>query len=601
MCQHKRLFDMILNVIKRLSIVLVAVLIVALIPIQTFAQQSELKYEISQDVNVAGNDITSVSYSVEVTGKPAGDQLKFSVAGLNLDKLNVSVNGGTVDASHKLADGDQLLPYSTVSFVVPESIKTSWKFKIEYQTSSLMQRAQRGGASLIVVAPQRSAKVTQEQLTLELPLSSELPVAFGLEPNKSTVDGELQRYSYKFDGSRNSAVVLQFSGAHSNSYTVDSTLKNSGWWWRTHQVALPADVTLQQSFLGSVTPGPDNVRLDQFGNMFVEYNLAPRSSLTLSAQITVKTQSAQYDLGAATNEVDAELYRAFLTTDDRYSGGQVKTEDSTVDLAKSLLSQAIANDQTVVELVASARASGLPAREVHGWIAAFSEAEPIEHAWTEVLIPDVGWVVLDPQMAQEFVSFGRSGSWRIRSAIIESKSTASELLTAKSQLVQLPSESDEEEVPAFEPAKPQIDSTNYVLFPGFSLRRDVVQMQAGVARDGLVLRTDSDQIKQLGSLAPLQRVVRSDVALAGASWSSAEQQVGTLEDEQFKSLADTHTKNNWWPLISLVIISGGVVAGRWFYGHRVSSKKSISLNERDEIDIRSAEQLLQSNSEDGSR
>ena len=579
---------MIGDVIKRL---LIAVVIVGSIWLPV-AAQSKLTFTIKNDITVGADDSAAVSYRVGVAGETEG-QLSFGVAGLNLRDIAVKVDGKTVEATAAETENEQLLPYSTLTFAVPDSVGNSWKLVIDYETDSVMQRAQAGGTSLIVAAPARDAKLKSEQLKLTLPLGSELPVAFGLVPDSSTIDGEQQSYRYDFNGPRTSAAVLQFGSAQTNSYQLSSTLRNDGWWWRTLVLALPPDTAQQQSFLASVSPTPDNVRLDEYGNMFAEYRLGPRSTVAVEAELTLKVKPLAYDLAAAGSSINKQSYQLYLDTNGRYSDGSALSEDSPVKLAKSLLQRASADNQTPVELVANARASGLPAREVVGWVSAATESEPVQHRWAQVYLPDVGWMVLDPALDQEFDSFGLSGAWRLTQVIILDEATAEQF----GQTAVLTNMSAPETKVSFEPVTPMISSTNYVLLPGLSLRRNVVTLSAGVAQDSVAIASDG-QAYSLGSLAPLQTAARSELALGANSWASGQQRVGTLEDNEFNELATTATNTNWLPLAGLVglgLVTWLVVYLRSRQHHRGS--QHLSVHDPDDVDVRTAEELLQSEQE----
>jgi|GEM_PF-1689768 hypothetical protein len=580
---------MIQSVIKRLIVIIIAALF--LVPIPASAQSS-VQYRITQSVEVDANDQATVEYGVSVVNSLEADSFEFAVSGLEITNLAATVNGSQVDVSVAVAENNALFPHSIATISLPDSIGKSWKFSIQYQTNSLMQRTKDDGTNLIVSAPQRSAEVTKESLSIELPLGSTLPRAFGLEPNNSTVDGERQRYEYIFNGARNSAAVLLFGSSQTNSFKLESTLKNDGWWWQTKQVALPTDTALQKSFLQSVSPEPSNVRLDRYGNMFVEYRLAPRSSVTLEALVSVLSKSIQYDLRAAEGGIDTDEFEIYLDNSDRYSEGQIRSAESIVELTRSLLQQARDNDLSVVQLAASARASGLPAREVHGWIAPFMEAEPVAHQWVEVFVPNVGWVVLDPAMSKEFASFGRSGSWRIRGSIIINQSTADMFLPTDSQTLNW-RQADNQDAVSFEASTPAIDVTNYVILPGISYRRTTVSIPSGVVRDN-VATLDGDEITRLGSLAPLQSAVRSDLAVLGESFSSEQINVGEIVNEQFSELNTTTVSTNWLPLVVLVSSGAALFGFNWWNSRRRSGKSVVTLNQPDEIDIRSSEELLQS-------
>jgi len=579
---------MIESVIKRLLIAVV----VAGVFLAPVAAQSKLTYTIKNDIIVTADDNAAVRFRVDVKGN-AGDNLSFAVPGLNPRNIAVKVDGKIVEASVEQAEGTQLLPYSMLVFSVPDSAGGSWKLAVDYETDSLMQRAQSGGTSLIVAAPVRSASVKSEQLQLTLPLASELPVAFGLEPDNSTIDGEQQSYSYRFNGARSSAAVLRFGSAQTNSYQLSSTLRNDGWWWRTLSLALPPDTAQQQSFLASVSPMPNNVRLDSSGNMFAEYRLAPRSTVAVEALLSLKVKPLAYDLQAATKSIDKQDYQQYLTAAGDYSGGTAVSEDSPVKLAKTLLQRATGNDQTAAELVAHARASGLPAREVVGWVAAAAQVEPIQHRWAQVYVPDVGWMVLDPALNQEFNSFGLSGAWRLTQLLVTDEATArqvaidSVLTNATAPVAKV----------SFEPDAPTINSTNYVLLPGISLHRTVVRMPAGVAQDAVAV-AGADKAYLLGSLAPLQTAARSELAFGGSSWSSDRQRVGTLDGDDFKELATTTISTNWLPLAGLVGLAVAVWLAVYLHARRRGQgSQHLSVHDPDDVDVREPEQLLQSDQE----
>lgn len=567
-------------------------------------QQLDIQLEVRAD---EASSTQAVRYRLSGTAaQPSGTAaVAIPVIGNDIEQLSLTVNGAQQEG--KITAGEQSLgPFAVKHQLVTLEIPPGeWRAVIDYQAHGLQAESPLG--TIAIPALDYPSKQFNETVEVYLPLSQGIPIPVGIEAQESAASNNTQMYRFKRDGKRRQAIVLDFATVYTQQLTWDFELTNSRWWWQTIQLVLPPDTNQQSVELTKVSPQPTSIRLDQDGNILLNYRLGPKQALPvqLAARTTVRSLRYNLDDSRLISEVPNSL-KVYTSLDGAWADGAplegFDQQAAAVPQVRQAYQHIVAKAQTtsredyidlVNKMVADLRASGIPARLVEGLVTHNGSQQlqqPVQHLWAEAYLPGTGWLTLDPALGISYPQFGLADAYRIALTVhgLDSKQPYS----AHFGLPQLsPAAGESTAETAADPPipTPHISRQHYLLLPGIAVSRTTITMPAGKAVDGLAYRYQ-DNIQKLGSLAPFQQVQRWGISLAAASWSGAPVDAGLLNAESIEVLATANTEVVWWPL-GLPIVLAAAGWGSWRYIHR-RRNGPVALDNADEDDSTPAEELL---------
>lgn len=244
-------------------------------------------------------------------------------------------------------------------------------------------------------------------------------------------------------------VSAAFGKHQSLNFRIKYQLENNRILGSVYEVALPPDIkNVQQVKYDSIDPKPRKIRLDKDGNALALFWVGPKKKLevTLTGQAKILGRQINPDLGGKFESLPKDLIRTYTKQQKFWEVNNKEIQNFSSSLfdsglnvsqnTKRIYDYITANisydhsaaEKNVVErkgalaaltqrgsftcmeftdlFVATARAMGIPAREINGYAFTNDDIEkPISislkggdtlHAWAEYYDPFYGWVQVDP-------------------------------------------------------------------------------------------------------------------------------------------------------------------------------------------------------------
>lgn len=557
-------------------------------PAVAFAEpQESLSVKLTINVNDNGEQLVSYVFSGKSSEK---QQIELPIAGRTVTDL--TIDGASIEpGAGTLQRGPLAVGYSTVT----TEVAGNWTKKVSYKTTDLL--GPEPLQTFALPALSYDANSLTESITITLPLSMGLPVAVGLQADDSEASNGKQTYFFKGVKNRTSSILFDFDTVLEYGLTWDETVRNNSWWWQDITVVLSPDTNQQVVSIESINPRPKSIRLNQDGNILLTYTVGPKRSVRVQAEGSSTLRSVRYMIDATRTlgEIGDNL-QAYLAPTGAWANGEKVEGDTALSVAEALYDKAVEEaaavsaenyEEFVNNLVADARASGVPARVVRGVLAnngAQNSIEPVRHWWAEFYLPGTGWFTVDPAIGNMYSAFASGDAYHVAEFIrgLDSTSPKTNVSPVKLTARELPVEEAEEK-------NPTIEQIKYVVLPGLSVVRTKVTMPAGSVADGLGYK-DGDSTFKLGSLAPLQVIERWTFAFGADSWSESSVSVGVLTADGIEAVSESVSTLSFWALVYPLIAVGlivGVIAWR-----RKRNNTSIKVSEADEDIEVEAEDLL---------
>lgn len=495
-----------------------------------------------------------------------------------------------------------------------------WSFTLSYE-SDLMRSF--GETQVIQIPKLELPDISLAEQTARITADLDLGFATtrGPEPTTTDISVGKQVVSYSNEaGPLNESITLLFGETAVADVSVNATLSNSSFWWKTVRFALPPDTNQQQVLIQSIEPEPSAVKLDPDGNVVVEYNLGPKQDVSVVASALVQVNSLAYntDSSQTINDIDQQLKDRYTAATENWQpqNFDIQVGDSpVVDIVRQIQDAVI---QTVTDdisssplnvpsrsqglkyadmLVGELRSSGIPARVVLGKV--FSDgnellSEPINHAWAEAYVPGIGWMTLDPAFSTHADYFGATDVthvglvlWGINDDRPPVSLEATNVSFGESEF-SVPEE------------QPHITARKYIIFPGISVLSTSVQTPAGAIVDNTAVKTVSDgAIIPLGSLAPLQTAQNRTLRMGGSAFSSETIEYGLLSGDELLASASQESSLSYLIVfyeIAVIIIALFIVGVIRLRRNRLNrtarSREAVQMHEEAEGENIEEENLI---------
>jgi hypothetical protein len=421
----------------RFKIILKAFLLVAIFVIFTkeaFAN-NDFQTDVKVEYKVETSGVTQVVNEISITNKKSESYATDFILNLdNIDPINPrALDGGKrLKLKHIKKGEDSYLLVNFDEAIV--GIGNNRSFTVIYEENSF---AQRTGEVWEIVTP----KLSEENSFKKYEVILSVPMSFGKEAylspeptGKNEIDG-IRLYNFDKKLVERSGITAGFGEFQVYSFNLKYHLENPLRKIAPTKIALPPDTSIQKVYYTLIDPKPDEIEVDEDGNWLAVYNLKSRQRLDVSASGSVKILASPrklsklsarqfFDYTSATKywQADNEQIKSiankldtpksvydFVVDNLAYDYDRVRpnVERLGAKQAINLPNNAICTEFTDL-FIALARASGIPAREIHGFaytenpeIQPLSLVSDVLHSWPEYWsIDQERWVPIDPTWAK---------------------------------------------------------------------------------------------------------------------------------------------------------------------------------------------------------
>ncbi|MFZ2664506.1 MAG: transglutaminase-like domain-containing protein [Patescibacteria group bacterium] len=404
-------------------------------------------YNIEYDVQETGETkVIQTSTITNLKNDVIPTTYTFVAKQLKIYDVSAETNDKSSKVETEEQDGETLISIMIDNYAIGEGRQN--EIKLSYKTKGI---ATKTGRIWNIYIPRIQIPDTTAKYDVKL----SIPVSFGskiyLSPTPVVEKKEEISNTFYFTKEifKTNGITAAFGEYQPLNFKLKYQIKNSFILPLVKEIALPSDINSMQSVsYKSINPKPLNIKKDKDGNVIATYIISPRKDLEIEVTGTAKLFGKQInpDFGRSFSEIPKDLVNKY-TKEERYwevnspyvqkLAQQLKDENLNVIKNAQKIYQFItqnltynfnALEQGLVErkgaeaalvqkgswtcmeftdlFIATARAMGIPAREINGYAFTSEESsKPISinlkggdllHAWTEFYDPYYGWIQIDP-------------------------------------------------------------------------------------------------------------------------------------------------------------------------------------------------------------
>lgn len=414
----------------------------------SFAQE-EFSIDYNLDYKIQGNGETIINHQAEITNlrnDVIPTTYTFSTQQLKIYDVTAETNGKKSGPKNETKGEDTIVSVVIVDYAIGEGRRN--KINLDYKTKDI---AKKSGLVWNIFIPQIQIpeKTTMYNIKISVPKSFGPKIFLSPTPVIEKTEDDSYTYYFTKESLQSSGIIATFGDLQPVNFKLKYQLKNSSILPSIKEIALPPDIKNSQNVsYKKLTPEPVKVRLDKDGNILASYILGPKKELEVDVIGTARIYGKQInpDSGKGFQEIPKEISKRytkaqkFWEVDSPYIkelSSKIKDENiNVVKNAKKIYDFIVKNIQYDFEAVekgmverkgaeitisqegkwtcmeftdlfiATARAMGIPAREINGYAFTFDdENTPISinlkggdflHSWAEFYDPFYGWVQIDP-------------------------------------------------------------------------------------------------------------------------------------------------------------------------------------------------------------
>ena len=323
------------------------------------------------------------------------------------------------------------------------------KFTIRYKTKDI-------GTKIGEIYTVKVPKVAGLDSIREYNVKVTAPENFGpnifITPEPKSYLEEEGRLEYNFTKStlENSGISASFGKYQVLNYKLTYQLKNTAFFSTIQEIALPPDIKeRQQVSHRQITPEPTKVYLDKDGNLMAQYVLKPKQEIEIvvTGSARILGRFINPENGGAFNDIPQSMIKNYTRAQKFWEVDSVEIQNlknklydkdfNVTQNARNIyryITENLSYDHSVIEkdyvdrngalkalnreapaacmeftdlFVATARAMGIPARELNGYAVNVYQKSTLPlsirlksgdllHAWPEYFDPNFGWIPVDP-------------------------------------------------------------------------------------------------------------------------------------------------------------------------------------------------------------
>ena len=370
----------------------------------------------------------------------------FTAKSMKIYDVLAITNGKTSEVQLEEKDGDTLISVNISNYAIGQGRQN--EIELIYKSKNI---ATHTGKIWNIYIP----KIQIPETTSKYDVTLTIPASFGAKiylspiPDKEKNVEETTIYSFNKSNFRSTGIVAAFGEYQPINFKLKYQLKNSFFLPLFKKIALPPDIKgVQEVNYQGVNPKPFKISVDSDGNVMATYILSPLGKLEVEVIGTAKLFGKQINIkqGKGLTEIPKDLKKRYIKAENYWEvnsqyvqklASQLKDDKINVIenaqniynfITSNLTYNYTASENGLVErkgaeavltqkgswtcmeftdlFIATARAMGIPAREINGY--AFVENEtnkPLSisfkggdllHSWAEFYDPYYGWIQIDP-------------------------------------------------------------------------------------------------------------------------------------------------------------------------------------------------------------
>lgn len=411
--------------------------------------QNEFETEFVVNYEIEATGETNVIQHIGITNKTSdllARKYALTIKQMNIYDVEGSDDQGDLDIEIEEQENSTTINADFNSQIVGEGRATN--FQLQYKTKDAANKV---GEVWNIHIP----KVDTLELTKNYDIILKVPKSFGPEifispkPFFTETTDTHSIYTFNKENLKQGGITAAFGQYQVINYKLSYHLVNENNFTAQMEIALPPDIkNMQQVKIDKLTPEPFDIYTDTDGNTIALYKLQPNEDLKIETigSVRISGRQIQPEFGGDFEDLPQLLVKEY-TKEDTYwevSSNQVQnlasklkeqdktvaenaqniynyiTENLTYDFditnkeyiersgaLKALTEQGAWACMEFTDLfIATARAMGIPARELDGFaLARENNVTPLSinikggdllHAWPEFYDPFYGWVAIDP-------------------------------------------------------------------------------------------------------------------------------------------------------------------------------------------------------------
>ncbi|NMB91526.1 transglutaminase domain-containing protein [candidate division WWE3 bacterium] len=406
-----------------------------------------IDYDIEYNIQEAGDtNVVQTATITNLKNDVIPTTYTFATKQLEIYDVEAETNNKSSQVRTEDKNGETLISVTISNYAIGEGRQN--EIKLSYKTKNI---ATKTGKIWNIYVPkiQIPDTTTKYDVKLLIPISFGSKIYLSPTPVIEKKEGSNNTFYFTKEIFKTNGISAAFGEYQPLNFKLKYQLKNSSILPLLKEIALPSDIISMQSVsYKSINPKPFRIKLDKDGNVIATYITPPLKELRIEVMGTAKLFGKQInpDFGRSFSEIPKDLANKY-TKEQKYwevnspyvqkLSQQLKDENLNVIKNAQKIYQFItqnltydfnASEQGLVErkgaeaaltqkgswtcmeftdlFIATARAMGIPAREVNGYAFTSEESnKPVSinlkggdllHAWAEFYDPYYGWIQVDP-------------------------------------------------------------------------------------------------------------------------------------------------------------------------------------------------------------